>query len=414
MKYVIIGGVAAGASAAARLRRLDEQAEIVLLEKGSDISYANCGLPYHVGGVIAARARLSVMPPAKFASWFNVDVRTNCEATAIDRAKKEVEVRTADGSSRLAYDKLLIATGATPVGDAYTDATHPHVAHLWTLADMDRVMAKLGATRRVLVVGAGFVGLELAENLRHRGLAVTVVQRGGHVLPTMDAEMSEPLADELRGAGIDLRFGRIVSDFVEKPDGVEAVLDDGTRLAVDLAVVSTGVRPRSELAKSAGLEIGPRGHIVVDEGLHTSDPDIFAEIICDKNGIHVDPDIIKMVVRTKGVERIILITDSMTSRDNYKNAPEIGYGPDLNYDDIGYLAGSRLTLENACQNMMKHTGYGLCHAIRFATINPARMLGIDHKVGSLEPGKLANIILIDDMVHIDTVILQGDVMVRNA
>ena len=276
MKYVIIGGVAAGASAAARLRRLDERAEIVLLEKGSDISYANCGLPYHVGGVIAARARLSVMPPAKFASWFNVDVRTNCEATAIDRAKKEVEIRTADGASRLAYDKLLIATGATPVGDAYTDATHPHVAHLWTLADMDRVMAKLGAARRVLVVGAGFVGLELAENLRHRGLAVTVVQRGGHVLPTMDAEMAEPLADELRGAGIDLRFGRVVSDFVEKPDGVEAVLDDGTRLAVDLAVVSTGVRPRAELAKSAGLEIGPRGHIVVDEGLHTSDPDIFA------------------------------------------------------------------------------------------------------------------------------------------
>ena len=276
MKYVIIGGVAAGASAAARLRRLDERAEIVLLEKGSEISYANCGLPYHVGGVIAARARLSVMPPAKFASWFNVDVRTNCEATAIDRAKKEVEIRTADGASRLAYDKLLIATGATPVGDAYTDATHPHVAHLWTLADMDRVMAKLGAAKRVLVVGAGFVGLELAENLRHRGLAVTVVQRGGHVLPTMDAEMAEPLADELRGAGIDLRFGRVVSDFVEKPDGVEAVLDDGTRLAVDLAVVSTGVRPRAELAKSAGLEIGPRGHIVVDEGLHTSDPDIFA------------------------------------------------------------------------------------------------------------------------------------------
>ena len=276
MKHVIIGGVAAGASAAARLRRLDEQAEIVLLEKGSEISYANCGLPYHVGGVIAARARLSVMPPAKFASWFNVDVRTNCEATAIDRAKKEVEVRTADGTSRLAYDKLLIATGATPVGDAYTDATHPHVAHLWTLADMDRVMAKLGAAKRVLVVGAGFVGLELAENLRHRGLAVTVVQRGGHVLPTMDAEMAEPLADELRDAGIDLRFGRVVSDFVEKPDGVEAVLDDGTRLAVDLAVVSTGVRPRSELAKSAGLEIGPRGHIVVDEGLRTSDPDIYA------------------------------------------------------------------------------------------------------------------------------------------
>jgi len=284
MKYVIIGGVAAGASAAARLRRLDEQAEITLLEKGVSISYANCGLPYHVGGVIRDRARLTVMSAEKFASWFHVDVRTNCEATLIDREKKEVEIRSdVKGTSRLRYDKLLIATGSTPVSDAYTDATHPNVAHLWTLADMDRVVAKLSAVAerralpgRVIVVGAGFIGLEVAENLRQRGLEVTIIQRGEHVLPTMDAEMAQPLAAELRGLGIEIRLGRLVSEFVEKTDGVEAVLDNGERLSADLAIVSTGVRPRSELAKAAGLDLGPRGHILVNDRLQTSDPDIFA------------------------------------------------------------------------------------------------------------------------------------------
>ncbi|MGN0844958.1 MAG: FAD-dependent oxidoreductase [Kiritimatiellia bacterium] len=278
MKYVIIGGVAAGASAAARLRRVDEQAQIVLLERGDVISYANCGLPYYIGGVIKDRGRLSVMPPEKFASWFNVDIRTNCEATAIDRNKKEVEFRRAgtDGAERLPYDKLLIATGATPVGEVYTDVSHPHVAHLWTLADMDRVMAKLEGAKKAVVVGAGFIGLEVADNLRQRGLEVTVVQRGEHVLPTMDAEMAQPLATELRSLGIRVQFGRTVSTFEETADGVKAVLDNGERLAANFAIVCTGVRPRSELAKAAGLSLGERGHILVDEQLRTSDPDIYA------------------------------------------------------------------------------------------------------------------------------------------
>ena len=277
MRYVIVGGVAAGASAAARLRRLDEQAEIVLLEKGSSISYANCGLPYHVGGVIKDRARLTVMPTKKFAAWFNVDVRTNCEVTEIDRAKKEVVlVSGATGVSRLSYDKLLLATGASPVGEPFSDETHPHVAHLWTLADMDRVVEKLGAAKRALVVGAGFIGLEVAENLRRRGLEVMIVQRGDHVLPTLDAEMARPLADELRVLGVRICFGRQVADFKDGPGGVEAVLDNGKTLVADIVLVSTGVRPRSELAKAAGLELGPRGHVVVDAQMRTSDPDVFA------------------------------------------------------------------------------------------------------------------------------------------
>lgn len=276
MKYVIIGGVASGASAAARLRRLDEKAEIILLEKGADISYANCGLPYHLGGVIRERERLSVMPPAKFAAWFNVDVRTGTEATAIDRASKQVTVRSAAGVSTLAYDKLLLATGATPAGEVYTEADHPHVAHLWTLADMDRVIAKLGAAKRAVVAGAGFIGLEVAENLLHRGIAVTIVQFGDHVLQTMDAEMARPLEAELRALGAEIRLGRSVAAFEERPGGVECILDTGERLAADIAIVSTGVRPRSELAGACGLELGPRGHIVVDDRLRTSDPDIFA------------------------------------------------------------------------------------------------------------------------------------------
>ena len=140
-----------------------------------------------------------------------------------------------------------------------------------------------------------------------------------------------------------------------------------------------------------------------------ADPDIYAELICDENGIHQDADMMRMLVRTKGVERVILITDHMTDRDHFKNneAEGILYGPDLNYDYEGHLAGSHLTLENACRNLMAHTGYGLCHAIRMATLNPARLLGIDDQVGSLEAGKKANLILIDDMVNVHSVILEG-------
>ena len=145
------------------------------------------------------------------------------------------------------------------------------------------------------------------------------------------------------------------------------------------------------------------------------EPDMYAELICDETGIHVPPDLIKMIVRTKGVEKICLISDSMPSRTNYKNNEELGvwYGPDLNYDDEGKLAGSRLTLENGVRNMMKHTGYGLCHSIRMATLNPAKLLGIDHRVGSLKAGKTANLILIDDVVQIHSVILEGKLAVQN-
>ena len=273
MKVIIIGGVAAGASAAARLRRLDEKAQIILLEKGKFISYANCGLPYHLGGVISDRDDLLVMEPEKFQSWFDIEVRIENEAVRIDRTGKLLHIRKADGTEyQESYDKLLIATGAVPVGDV----TGSRVLHLWTLGDMDKVAAKLNGAKRAVIVGAGFIGLEAAENLKGRGLEVTVIQRGSHVLPTVDQEMAQPLADELTRAGIVLKFGCQVKDYAEKADAVEIHLDNGETIEADAVIVSTGVRPNSGLAQECGLECGKRGHIVVDAQMRTSDPDIFA------------------------------------------------------------------------------------------------------------------------------------------
>ena len=277
MKIIIVGGVAAGASAAARLRRLDEKAEIILMEKGEAISYANCGLPYRIGNVIAERGNLLVMKPEKFASWFNIEVRIKHEVTDIDTASRTVTVNGPNGQYSESYDKLLLATGAMPAGEHFTDETHPRLMHLWTLADMDRVVRKLEqGVKSVIVVGAGFIGLEVAENLKERGLDVTVIQRGGHVLPTLDREMAQPLAAELASLGIDVKFGCTVQDYGEKEDGLQVQLDNGETLSADMAIISTGVQPNTALAQKADLQCGPRGHIIVNDHLQTSNPDIYA------------------------------------------------------------------------------------------------------------------------------------------
>lgn len=278
MKVLIVGGVAAGASAAARLRRLDEQAEIVLLERGAFTSFANCGLPYHIGGVIPARDSLMVMPPEKLAAWFNIDIRTNSNVEAIDRSTQSVTVRKKDGQIYVeSYDKLLLAMGSSPLEIPLPGIGDPRIQRLWTIPDMDAILAKLNAgARRVVVVGAGFIGLELAENLQVRGVEVTVVELSDQVLPTIDSEMAVLLEEELVASGIALRLGRKVVAFEKKTDALGVVLDDGEKLSADLVVMSIGVKPNSELARTAGLELGPRGHIVVSDRMQTSDPAIYA------------------------------------------------------------------------------------------------------------------------------------------
>jgi NADPH-dependent 2,4-dienoyl-CoA reductase/sulfur reductase-like enzyme/rhodanese-related sulfurtransferase len=276
-KMVIIGGVAAGASAATRLRRLDEQAEIILFERGPYVSYANCGLPYHVGKVIPERASLLIMTPEHLKTRFNIDVRVLSEVMSIDPAAKQVTVQTHGGQTYTeTYHKLLLATGSSPIMMNLPGSDDPAILRLWTIPDMDAVMRRVEAgAKRAIVVGAGFIGLEVAENLKARGLEVTIVELMDQVLPTMDKEMSFYLAQELLAHGIRLALGRKVTAF-KREDGLKAILDDGQELPADLVIMSVGVKPNTELAQAAGLKVGVRGHIVVNRELQTSDPDIYA------------------------------------------------------------------------------------------------------------------------------------------
>jgi NADPH-dependent 2,4-dienoyl-CoA reductase/sulfur reductase-like enzyme/rhodanese-related sulfurtransferase len=279
VKLVIVGGVAGGASAAARARRLSEDAEIVVIERGPDVSFANCGLPYHIGGVIPDRKNLLVVTPERLRERFRLDVQTRASVEKIDRASKSVVVRDLRTGREYAerYDKLILAPGAAPLRPAIPGAELPGVFTLRTLADTDRVKATVDSgVRQAVVVGAGFIGLELAENLVHRGIATTVVERNKQILPPFDAEMTTPLDARLRENGVRLLLGNTIEGILPSPDGMRVQLQSGEALAAQLVVMGIGVRPENRLAIEADLETGPRGGICVNDRLQTSDPDIFA------------------------------------------------------------------------------------------------------------------------------------------
>ncbi|MCP3753962.1 FAD-dependent oxidoreductase [Streptomyces sp. TBY4] len=273
MKVVVIGGVAAGMSAAARLRRLDEEAEIVVLERGGYVSFANCGLPYHLGGVIEEREDLLLHTPDTLARRFALDVRVRSEVLSVDREAQLVRVRDlADG--RLyeeSWDRLVLAPGARPVVPPVPGIERAHT--LRDIADLDGILAALaGGARTAVVIGGGFIGIEAAENLRHRGLATTLVEAAPQVLPPLDPEMAQPAAAELRAHGVDLRLGGSAVRVLPR----EVELADGDRVPADLVLLAVGVRPETALAVTAGLELGPHGGIRVDGALRTSDPRILA------------------------------------------------------------------------------------------------------------------------------------------
>jgi NADPH-dependent 2,4-dienoyl-CoA reductase/sulfur reductase-like enzyme len=271
------GGVAAGASAAARARRLNEAATITLLERGPDVSFANCGLPYFIGGEIKQRDALAVQTPATLKAMLALDVRTSTEAVAIDRAGKRVELRNlAAGTSEwLPYDKLLLAPGAVPVRPPLPGLDDPRIFTLRSLVDMDRIKAAAASAQRVTVVGAGFIGLEMAEQFVRLGKTVTLVELTDQVLPPLDRLMTKLLEDELRRHQVDLILGDSVAAF-EGGDTLTCRLASGRAVPADLVVLSIGVRPDTALARAAGLTLGPRGHIRVNGFMQTSDPDIYA------------------------------------------------------------------------------------------------------------------------------------------
>lgn len=287
-RILIVGGVAGGASAAARARRLSETAEIVMFERGEFVSFANCGLPYHIGGDIQDRSALLLQTPQSFKRRFNVDVRVFHDVIHIDKAGKTLLVRNllTGEERRESYDQLLLSPGAAPIRPPFPGIDSPGVHTLRNMPDMDRILAALQRDdpRHVTVVGGGFIGLEMMEALHQRKLDVTLLELSDQVMAPVDKEMANMLHARIREEGIDLRL-RTGLSAIERLDGQPAqkastglrlTLSDGTRLDTGLLILAIGVKPETLLAAKAGLELGPRGGIKVDAGMRTSDPFIYA------------------------------------------------------------------------------------------------------------------------------------------
>lgn len=279
-KVVIIGGVAGGASCAARLRRLDETAQIVLLERGEYISYANCGLPYHVGDVIKARQSLLLQTPEAMKSKFRVDVRVQNEVLSIDRANKTVLVKRVETGETYTepYDTLVISTGSSPLRPPIPGIESSRVQTLWTIPDTDRIRALVRdqGVKSAAVIGGGFIGLEMAENLNHAGIEVNLIEALDQVMSPIDFEMAQLLHESLEQNGVRLYLGDAVESFTDVLGGVEIKLKSGKTVSAELVILSIGVRPNSQLAKEAGLTLNARGGVVVNDHMLSSDPSIYA------------------------------------------------------------------------------------------------------------------------------------------
>jgi len=298
MKVIIVGGVAGGASCAARLRRLDENAEILMVERGPYVSYANCGLPYHVGGTIEKESNLLVATEQTFLEKFSIDVRTNCEVVGISAAKKSVVLKNLVNGEETTepYDKLVLSPGAAPIRPPLPGIDLPGIFSVRTVPDarsirewLDRGTADRSGmdtytgfqtvmpAKRAVVIGGGFIGLEMVENLIQRGLDVTLVERLNQVMPPLDPEMAVLVQRYMVKNGVHLELNDGVAGFEQSADGSLVVLTaSGKRHPADIVILAIGVRPETALAKMAGIEIGQRGGMRVDDQMHTSDPDIFA------------------------------------------------------------------------------------------------------------------------------------------
>ncbi len=287
-KLVIIGGVAGGASAAARARRLNESAEIILFERGPDISFANCGLPYHIGGAIGEREKLLVTSPEMMKRRFQIDIRTRTEIIAIDRAKKEVVAKNLESGEeyRETYDALVLSPGAEPIRPPIPGIENPKVLTLRNLQDMDRIIQTLelhtidrpefASRSNVAVIGGGYIGLEMAEALIERGQKVSLIELAPQVMGPADPEMATPIHEELIRHGVDLRLKTSVTAFADADHELMLELSDGRQVLFDMAILAIGVKPETALAVDAGLELGSTGGIKTDNRMRTSDPSIYA------------------------------------------------------------------------------------------------------------------------------------------
>ena len=279
-KYIIIGGVEGGASIAARLRRLDEHAEIILLEKGAYVSYANCGLPYYIGNVITERDKLFVQTAANFKQRFNIDARVLHEAVSINKKEKKVQIKNLQTGNIYEenYDKLVLSTGAEPVRPALTGMDNEGIFTLRNVSDTDKIKeyVKQFPQGKAIIIGAGFIGLEMAENLHRLGLQITIIEMGEQILAPTDFTIAAFAQDHLRSKNINLKLKTIVTGFEKNKQGLNVLLKDKQPIKADVVILSIGVRPDTKLAVGAGLQLGNAKGILVNEYLQTSDENIYA------------------------------------------------------------------------------------------------------------------------------------------
>ncbi len=321
MKVVIVGGVAGGASAAARLRRLDEQAQITIYERSGYISYANCGLPYYIGGTIQKQAELTLQTPASFKKRFNIEVKVGHEVQAIDRAKKQVTVcDLASGQVFQAdYDKLILAPGAQPVRPPLPGVDSSRLYTLRIVEDTLRIreIAASGQVKSAVVIGGGFIGVEMAENLRELGLAVSLIQRENHLLAPLDQDLASFLHAHMREKGVKLLLEQSVTGFAETETGLSVQLAGSEPVSADMAILAIGVQPESTLAKAAGLELGPKDSIAVNEQMQTSDPDIYAvgDAVAIRNTVTGQPALIALAGPANKQGRVA--ADNIAGRESH-------------------------------------------------------------------------------------------------
>lgn len=279
MKLVIVGGVAAGMSTAARARRLNEQAEIVVLERSQYVSFANCGLPYHIGGDIKEREQLVLQTPQTLAETLNLDVRTGHEVMAINSANQTVMVRELSTGRQYTehYDKLVLCPGASPIRPKLPGIAHPRVFTLRNIEDMDVIKASIDeGIQQAIVIGGGYIGVEMAENLRHRGVSVTLVEFAEQIMPPLDQEMARDLQYHMEYHGVTLKLGTAAASFADAEGKVDVTLQDGSMLRADLVLLAVGVRPDVALLDGTNIQLGPRGGIQVNAHMQTSAPNIYA------------------------------------------------------------------------------------------------------------------------------------------
>lgn len=278
-KVLIVGGVAGGASAAARLRRLDEQAEIIMFEKDEYISFANCGLPYNISDVISERSKLIVQTPKAMHARFNIDIRNHSKVVSVDTAAKKVKVESLErGTYEESYDYLVLSPGGEPITPNITNTAQDRTFSLRTINDTDRIKFYIQDNKitSAVVIGGGFIGIEMAENLREKGVDVTLVEAAPHILAPLDSEMSAIAEKEMRDNGVNLELGDGISAIHDNGDRVEVVLASGKKLDTQVVISAIGIRPATDFLKDSGIKLGAKGHIVVDDHMRTSAENVYA------------------------------------------------------------------------------------------------------------------------------------------